>query len=65
MVIGIEPGSPHAKEGVVQGSIIISVAGVPVRDVTELQRVINDRPPEAWALEIAGRQEVVASTGAN
>jgi serine protease Do len=65
MVIGIEPGSPHAKEGVVQGSIITSVAGVPVRDVTELQRVINDRPPEAWALEIAGRQEVVASTGSN
>jgi len=62
LVIGIEAGSPHAKEGVVQGSVITAVAGVPVRDVTELQRVINDRPPEEWALDITGRQEVIAST---
>jgi len=65
MVIGIEPGSPHAKEGVVQGSVITAVAGKPVRDVTELQRVINDVPPEDWALDITGRQEVVASTISN
>ena len=62
MVIGIDPTSPHAKEGVVQGSVITAVAGVPVKDVTDLQRVINDVPPEAWALDITGRQEVVAST---
>ena len=62
MVIGIDPGSPHAKEGVVQGSVITAVAGLPVRDVTDLQRVINDVPPEEWALDITGRQEVVAST---
>ena len=62
MVIGIEPGSPHAKEGVVQGSVITAVAGRAVRDVTELQRVINDVPPEDWALDVTGRQEVVAST---
>lgn len=62
MVIGIEPGSPHAKDGVVQGSVITAVAGRQLRDVTDLQRVINDVPPEDWALDITGRQEVVAST---
>ena len=65
MVIGIEPGSPHFKEGVVQGSVITSLAGVQLRDVTDLQRVINDVPPERWALDVSGRQEVVASTDAN
>jgi serine protease Do len=65
MVIGIEPGSPHAKEGVVQGSVLTALAGVQLRDVTDLQRVINDVPPEQWALDITGRQEVVASTGSN
>ena len=65
MVIGIEPGSPHFKEGVVQGSVITSLAGVQLRDVTDLQRVINDVPPERWALDVTGRQEVVASTDAN
>jgi serine protease Do len=64
MVIGIEPGSPHAKEGVVHGSVITAVAGRAVRDVTDLQRVINDVPPEDWALDVTGRQEVVASTTA-
>lgn len=64
MVIGIEPNSPHAREGVVQGSVITAVAGVQVRDVTDLQRVINDVPPEEWALDITGRQEIVASTAA-
>jgi S1-C subfamily serine protease len=62
MVIGIEPNSPHAKEGIVQGSVITAVAGRAVRDVTDLQRVINDVPPEDWALDVTGRQEVVAST---
>jgi len=62
MVIGIEPGSPHAKEGVVQGSVITAVGGVPVHDVTDFQRVINDVPSERWALDVVGRQEVVAST---
>ena len=65
MVIGIDPDSPHAKEGVVQGSVITAVAGVAVNDVTDLQRVVNDVPPEDWALDITGRQEVVASTVAN
>jgi serine protease Do len=62
MVIGIEPGSPHAREGITVGSVITAVAGQPVRDVTDLQRVINDVRPEDWSLDITGPQEVVAST---
>ena len=52
------------KEGqeVAQGSVITSIAGVRVNDVTEVQRIINDVPPDRIALEVAGRQEVIAST---
>jgi S1-C subfamily serine protease len=62
MVIGIDPNSPLVKEGVAQGSVITSIAGVRVSDVTEVQRIINDVPPDRIALEVAGRQEVIAST---
>jgi S1-C subfamily serine protease len=65
MVIGIDPTSPFLKEGVAAGSVITSVSGVRVNDVIELQRVINDVPPERIALEVAGRQETIASTGVN
>ena len=64
MVIGIDPKSPFVREGVAQGSIITSIAGVRVSDVTELQRIVNDVPPEQIALEVAGRQETIASTSA-
>jgi serine protease Do len=64
MVIGIDPRSPFVKEGVAQGSVITAVAGVHVNDVTDVQRVVNDVPPERIALEVAGRQEVIASTSA-
>jgi S1-C subfamily serine protease len=50
------------KEGVAAGSVITSISGVKLNDVTDLQRVVNDVPPERIALEIAGRQEVIAST---
>jgi serine protease Do len=62
MVVGIDPGSPFVKEGVVAGSVITSVAGVRVNDVTDLQRVVNDVPPERIALEVAGRREVIAAS---
>ena len=64
MVIGIDPNSPFVKEGVTQGSVITAVAGVRINDVTDVQRVVNDVPPERIALEVAGRQEVIASTSA-
>ena len=65
MVIGIDPKSPFAAEGVVQGSVITAIGGEAVADVTDVQRVINDVPPDRWALDVTGRQEVVASTGSN
>jgi serine protease Do len=65
MVIGIDPKSPFAAEGVAQGSVITAIGGESVADVTDVQRVINDVPPERWALDVTGRQEVVASTDAN
>jgi len=59
MVIAIDANSPYAKEGVAQGAVITSVAGVAVGDVTDLQRVINEVPPEQWALQTAGGREAV------
>ena len=62
MVIGIDPTSPFVKEGVGAGSVITSISGVKLSDVTDLQRVVNDVPPERIALEVAGRQELIASS---
>jgi len=62
LVIGIDSKSPFVKEGVAAGSVITSISGVKLNDVTDLQRVVNDVPPERIALEVAGRQELIAST---
>ena len=60
MVIAIDPASPFIKQGAGQGSIITLVGGKAVRDVTQLQRIINDTPPGACGIAIAkpGRQIV-------
>src|SRR5206468_3126111 len=41
LVIGIDPKSPFVKEGVAAGSVITSISGVKLNDVTDLQRVVN------------------------
>ena len=62
MVFGMDNNCTMAKQGVRVGSVIKSVAKHAIADVTELQRIINETPPEQCALEIAGGSEVVAST---
>ena len=44
MVIGVDSNSPMASEGVKAGTVITTVAGRPVHNVTELQQLINDTP---------------------
>jgi serine protease Do len=61
MVIAVDPNCPLAKEGIVQGSVITTVAGKPVSDVTTLQQIINDVPPEKCVLGLAEGTKAVVS----
>ena len=65
MVIGVEPHSPMLKLGVRAGSVITSVAGRAITDVTELQKIVNDTPPDrCCGVKIADQREVVVSVDA-
>ncbi|HEY8665906.1 MAG TPA: trypsin-like peptidase domain-containing protein [Tepidisphaeraceae bacterium] len=63
IVIGIDSHSPFVKQGISQGAIITSVAGMPVASVPDLQQVINDSHGEKWDLELAGARSAVVSVG--
>jgi S1-C subfamily serine protease len=54
MVLGVDSMSPAGKEGIQSGAVITSIAGRPVADVVELQRIINDVPPDQWSIELHG-----------
>jgi S1-C subfamily serine protease len=61
MVIGISDTSPFTKEHIRMGDIITAVAGKPIADVLELQRVINDQPSQkCQQLSVSGRDKTVA-----
>ena len=49
VVLAVSKSSRFAKEGQTQqireGDVILSIAGKPLTDVTDLQRVLNDLPP--------------------
>jgi serine protease Do len=53
MVLGVDPSSPHAKDGVASGTVITALAGRPVQDLLTLQQIINDTPAEQCKLSIA------------
>jgi S1-C subfamily serine protease len=53
MVIGVDPTSPLAQDGLASGSVITALAGKPVGDLLTLQRIINDTPAEQCKLSIA------------
>lgn len=61
MVLGIESGSPLKKLGIMQGSIIIAVAGKPVATLADLQRIINDTPAEQCAVQFADSPAAIVS----
>jgi serine protease Do len=51
VVLSIEPASPFAKQGIHEGSVIRSIAGRPVKALTELQGIINETPLELCDLK--------------
>jgi len=61
LVIAVDPNCPLAKEGVVQGSVITTVAGKPVSDVTTLQQIINDVPPDKCVFGLAEGTKAMVS----
>jgi serine protease Do len=50
MVARVDPASPFARAGIHDGTVLRTVAGRPVRTITELQDVINDVPLAQCAL---------------
>jgi S1-C subfamily serine protease len=44
MVIAIHPNPANVEAGARQGRILTSIAGQPIGDVIDLQRILNDTP---------------------
>jgi len=60
MVVGIQDDSPMKKQGVSAGTIITAIAGHPVATMLEMQRILNDVPPEQCTVETAADTTEVA-----
>ena len=52
MVLGIDANSPAVKEGIATGSVITAIGGRAVASVVDVQRIINDVPPEQCRIEL-------------
>jgi serine protease Do len=53
LVVGIADDSPLKKQGVCAGMVITAIAGRPVASMLEVQRILNDIPPEQCTVETA------------
>jgi serine protease Do len=53
LVVGIQDDSPLKKQGLHAGMVITAIAGHPVATILELQRLLNDIPPEQCTVETA------------
>jgi S1-C subfamily serine protease len=61
LVVGIQDDSPLKKQGLHAGMVITAIAGHPVATILELQRLLNDIPPEQCTVETAADSEVASS----
>lgn len=57
MILGVDPTSPLAQDGLASGAVITAMAGKPVSDLLTLQRIINDTPAEQCKLSLASPPE--------
>jgi serine protease Do len=60
LVVGIQDDSPLKKQGVCAGMVITAIAGHPVATMLEVQRILNDVPPERCTVETAADTTEVA-----
>ena len=64
LVLGVAQNSPWASK-VTVGSIVTSIAGKPLREIQDLQTVLNDTSPENCNIEVVhGSEPQVASMSA-
>ena len=54
MVLGIDATSPAVKEGIQAGAVITSIGGRAIASVIDVQKVINDVPPEQCRIGLLG-----------
>jgi S1-C subfamily serine protease len=52
-IFGVAPDSPLAKQGAHQGGVLTAVAGKRVRDLVQLQQVLNDTPANQCDVQFA------------
>ena len=65
VVLAVAERSRFAREGVREGDIITEIAGKVLADVTDLQQVLNDLPPDErdmGKIKVVSRQSQVASS---
>jgi serine protease Do len=62
VVLAVNGKSRYAKQGVQEGDVITSIAGRSLLDVTDLQQVLNDLPPDRRAIKVAPRRGIVTAT---
>ena len=61
LVIGVDSKSPLLGDGIKAGAVITSVAGQTVRDLSQLQRIINDTPAGQCRIQMENTPSVVVS----
>jgi serine protease Do len=53
LVVGIQDDSPLKSRGVNAGAVITAIGGQPIKSLIDLQRVLNDIPPEKCDVQLA------------
>jgi serine protease Do len=61
LVVAIQDDSPLRKQGVCAGTVITAIAGHPVVTMLELQRILNDVPPEQCTVQTAAQPAEMAA----
>jgi serine protease Do len=61
MVLAVDAARDTAPGGIAQGTIITAVAGRAVSTIADLQRIINETPPEQCALRTADPRSAVVT----
>jgi serine protease Do len=51
LVVGMDESSPLAKQGIVLGTVITTVAGKSVGSIFDLQKIIEATPQDQWKIE--------------
>ncbi|HYE17624.1 MAG TPA: trypsin-like peptidase domain-containing protein [Tepidisphaeraceae bacterium] len=63
VVLAVSARSKFAKDGVREGDVITAVGGQTIGDVVDLQKLVNDLPPDKRTITTAPRPKPAAPTG--